>query len=252
MTKATDWESNAPLVIAHRGASAYAPENTIAAFNRAVAIGADAIELDARLTRDGVIVVMHDDTIDRTTDGTGLLRRCSYDELQILDAGSSFSSSFKGERVPTLEQVLQEMGGSVLINVELANSSSPWNSLPDRVIRLVEKLNLIDRVLISSFNPIALRRTRSLNDEIKIGLLIHGRVPALVRSTLKFLVPHEYIHPHESLIRNVRARWDRKINVWTVNDENRMRELLTSGIAGIITDVPDVAIRVRSEVLGEL
>jgi glycerophosphoryl diester phosphodiesterase len=236
MTKATDWESNAPLVIAHRGASAYAPENTIAAFNRAVAIGADAIELDARLTRDGVIVVMH----------------CSYDELQILDAGSSFSSSFKGERVPTLEQVLQEMGGSVLINVELANSSSPWNSLPDRVIRLVEKLNLIDRVLISSFNPIALRRTRSLNDEIKIGLLIHGRVPALVRSTLKFLVPHEYIHPHESLIRNVRARWDRKINVWTVNDENRMRELLTSGIAGIITDVPDVAIRVRSEVLGEL
>ena len=107
-------------MIAHRGASAYAPENTLAAVNLAVELGSDAVEIDARMTKDGIVVAMHDDTIDRTTNGTGLLNRLTYEEIQALDAGSFFSLSFAGERVPTLRRILQEFGNSILINIELA------------------------------------------------------------------------------------------------------------------------------------
>jgi glycerophosphoryl diester phosphodiesterase len=247
MSNISNWESSVPLVIAHRGASAYAPENTIAAFRRAVEVGADAIELDARLSKDGVVLAMHDDTIDRTTDGNGRVRNYTFDELKNFDAGASFSPAFTGERVPSLERILQEFGGTILINIEITDYSSPWTNLPERVIQLVEDFNLTKQVLISSFNPIALMKSRRINHDIKTGLLIHGNEPSIVRNLLMRIVPYDFFHPNDSLMKSSRVGRGSKIIVWTVNNEARMRQLLTMGIAGIITDVPDIAARVRGE-----
>lgn len=249
MIKNVDWESKAPLVIAHRGASAYAPENTMAAFKRAVEIGADAIELDVKLTKDRVVVVIHDDRVDRTTDGSGWVKYLSYEEIKNLDAGSSYSDIFSGELIPTLDQVLRGVGENILMNIELTNYSDARDDLPEKVLEMVESMDMTRRVLLSSFNPIALYKVRKRNREIKSALLVHGREPLLIRYLLELLVPHDYFHPNESLLRGRLPRGHRKINVWTVNEKARIRELLRMGIAGIITDVPDVAMDVRTEYL---
>jgi glycerophosphoryl diester phosphodiesterase len=158
MTSSLRWFSDAPLVIAHRGASLVAPENTIAAFNRAVELGADAIELEAKLTLDGHVVVHHDQTLERTTNGAGKLLTRSLDELKLLDAGFRFQSSFAGERIPTPKEVLEEIGERVLINIELTNYASPADDLPRVVVKLVKDQRLENRVLLSSFNPLALHK----------------------------------------------------------------------------------------------
>src|SRR5512140_263558 len=125
-----------PVVFAHRGASAHAPENTLASFDLAFAQGADAIELDAQLTADGEIVVFHDATLDRATDGTGRLSQKTLAELRALDAGSSFSPKHRGEKIPLLEEVFDAVGKKLFINVELKNYHAPRNDLVPRVCEL--------------------------------------------------------------------------------------------------------------------
>ena len=120
-----NWDSSAPLVIAHRGASMYAPENTLAAFELAIEMGADAIELDTMLTADGIPIVIHDHSLDRTTDGIGSVSSKTVAELKLLDAGSAFDIRFAGERIPTLEEVFSAVGKKIMINVELKNYVSP-------------------------------------------------------------------------------------------------------------------------------
>src|SRR6266545_5505015 len=110
-----------PVIFAHRGACAHAPENTMASFELALAHGADAIELDVKLSSDGYVVVHHDDTVDRTTDGTGRIKNLTLAELKKLDAGSFLSEKFKGEKIPTLEEVFEAVGKRTFINVELTN-----------------------------------------------------------------------------------------------------------------------------------
>ena len=141
------------MVVAHRGASAFAPENTLAAFCLAVEQGADAIELDAKLSADQQIVVIHDKSVERTTDGKGEVRRLTLGQIKSLDAGSFFSSRFAGEPIPTLAEVFEEVGKRVLINVELTNYASPTDDLVDRTAALVKQFGLEERVLFSSFHP---------------------------------------------------------------------------------------------------
>ena len=245
------WQSAAPLVIAHRGASAYSPENTMAAFRLALLQGADAIELDAKLTKDGVVVVMHDDRLVRTTNAVGRIGDLNLDEVEKIDAGLKFSEEFVGEKIPALYKVFDTLGEEILINVELANYASAWDDLPARVIKLIEESGLEARVLIASFNPLALLKCRRISKEIPIALLVHAKGPRLYQSLLRSLLSYDFIHPQESLIDSKllgdELGCGRKVTAWTVNDENRMKELLTLGIAGIITDVPDVAIRIRDE-----
>jgi glycerophosphoryl diester phosphodiesterase len=245
MTENSEWMAGNALIIAHRGASALAPENTMAAFRAALEMKADAIELDAKLSADGVIVVHHDSTLDRTTSGSGPLRSLSAEELRALDAGSSFGAAFAGERIPTLEEVFQELGESLLINVELTNYATPLDDLPERAVSLVRGYRLEERVLFSSFNPIAIRRTKSIAPEIPIGLLLLPLEPGWVRGLLRAATPYDALHPQQGLatidlVAREHAK-DKPINVWTVNDPERMRELLKLGVDGLITDVPDVA-----------
>src|SRR5437867_7569994 len=125
-----------PIIFAHRGASAYAPENTLAAFELALAQNADAIELDVKLSADGHAIVIHDPTVDRTTAHHGRVRDLSLAELSALDAGSFFSEKFHGERIPTLEEVFETMGKRTFINVELTNYSTPHDHLVETVCKL--------------------------------------------------------------------------------------------------------------------
>lgn len=246
------WFESAPRVIAHRGASHRAPENTLRAFTTAVALGADAVELDARLARDGAVVIHHDWTLDRTTDGAGRLDRHTLAELERLDAGKRFGPEFAGERIPTLERVFETLGETVLYDIELSNYRRPFNRLPDAVIRLVRRHKLEDHVLMSSFNPISLRRVEALAPQLPRGLLLMRREPWWMRGPLgpgpvDVLQLEDTLASPESI--DGFHREDHKVHVWVVNDRNRMRDLLAWGVDGLITDLPDVACEVLGDVL---
>ncbi|MGD2252046.1 MAG: glycerophosphodiester phosphodiesterase family protein [Anaerolineales bacterium] len=235
-------------MIAHRGACQRAPENTLAALRLAAELGADAIELDTKLTADGEVVVIHDQTLDRTTSGRGRVAAHTLDQIKALDAGSHFRQQFKCERVPTLREVFEREGQRQLINVEMGNYARPWNQLPDAVVSLVREYRLADRVLLSSFNPVALRKARRLAPEIPCALLTVRFEPKWMRSTLACLLRPDLIHADVRILSEERiAEWHDhgfRVNVWTVNDENRMRNLVAWGVEGLITDVPEAARRV--------
>jgi len=160
-----------PTIFAHRGASVHAPENTLSAFQLGLQQGADAIELDAKLSADGVVVVIHDATVDRTTDGNGAVKKLSLEAIKELDAGSFFDHAFHGERIPTLGEVFEAIGKLTFINIELTNYTSPYDALPEKVAEQVIKHNLQERVLFSSFNPSILCRIHRLLPSVPIGLL---------------------------------------------------------------------------------
>lgn len=242
-----NWDSSAPLVIAHRGASMYAPENTIAAFDLAVEMGADAIELDTMLTADGIPIVIHDHSLGRTTNGSGSVSSTTVAEIKLLDAGSVFDDRFTGEKIPTLEEVFSAVGKKILINVELKNYASPFDRLPEAVVDLVREKGLTDRVLLSSFNPIALVKAQRASPEIRRAALI-GAGPKFVRVFLEAFAKYSAIHPEVSLVyQEFVIKYHaagQKVNVWTVNEESEMMKLLSIGVDGLITEVPDIAKKV--------
>lgn len=243
-----------PTIFAHRGASAHAPENTLASFELALRQGADAIELDAKLTADGQVVVFHDQTVDRTTPHSGRVKDLSLYELRKLDAGSHFDIAFRGERIPTLEEVFKAVGQLTIINVELTNYTSIMDELPEKVAELVKINRLNQRVIFSSFNPLALLRIRRLIPEAPIGLLaLPGLKGALARSWPGRLISYQSLHPEFSdvtpgLVKSIQCRGG-KIFVYTVNQEEDMRRLFEIGVDGIFTDDPILAKQVLGEVI---
>ena len=246
------WSRNAPLVIAHRGASVYAPENTIAAFRLAAELGADAVELDAKLTADGQIIVHHDRTLDRTTNGTGLIQARTLAELRHLDAGSHFNSSYSGERIPTLNEVFRAVADRLLINIELSNYASPFDRLPEAVVKLIREFSLEKRVLLSSFNPVGLMKARKLAPEIQLGLLVVDKEPRWLRAFFNMIAPHEAIHPSIALVSEEMIEDQHRqgcwVNVWTVNELEDIKRLVHLSVEGVITDVPDLAREVVREI----
>ncbi len=235
-----------PTIFAHRGASAYAPENTLPAFELAVRQNADAIELDATLTGDDHVVVFHDDSIDRTTDGQGRIKDLSLAAIRELDAGSFFDESFRGVGIPTLEEVFETVGDKTIINIEIKNYASPFDALPELIAKLITHHNLADRVLFSSFNPLALNRIHKLLPGIPIGLLIvPGLGGRLVRSMFGSWIPHQALHPplqnvSRHLIQN-QHRLGRRVHAYTVNHPEDMIRLFEWDVDGIFTDDPLVA-----------
>jgi glycerophosphoryl diester phosphodiesterase len=237
------------LILAHRGASAHAPENTLAAFQRAIDDGAPAIELDAKLSREGVVVVMHDATVDRTTDGHGFVRSLSLSRLRSLDAGSWFDSTFRGERIPTLDEVFTHFGGRVLINVELTNYTSPFDQLVPKVALLVKKHRLQENVLLSSFYPHNLSTARRLMPEVPRGLLAFPGFKGDWQRLVGRFMSLQAEHPHISDVTHryvdaIHAR-GRMAYVYTANSQAEMRRLFEAGVDGIFTDDPALALRVR-------
>lgn len=245
MLRTNLWTASQHLVIAHRGACRRAPENTLAAFRLAAELGADAIELDAKLTADGHVIVMHDQTLDRTTQGHGLVAHHTLAQIKALEAGAHFSVEFAGEPVPTLAQVLQAVGNRLLINVELGNYATPLDRLAEAVVDVVRAHAMQPRVLLSSFNPIALHRARRADPSIPVGLLLMPREATWQRLLFYLLSPKDFLHLHDRLITPGRvareSRAGRPVIAWTVNDAGRMEALLRMNVHGLITDVPELA-----------
>jgi glycerophosphoryl diester phosphodiesterase len=231
-----------PTIFAHRGAKNHAPENTLAAFRLAVAQGAPAIELDVKLTSDGEIVVFHDRTLERTTNGTGRLQDKTLAALKELDAGSYFSPTFKEEPIPTLTEVFEAVGHKVFINIELTNYATPKDQLPDKVAALVERFGLQTAIMFSSFNHLALQRARQLLPSVPLGLLASpGLLGAPARSWIgRRWVAYQALHP---AIRDVKPglikqahQLGHRVYVYTVNARQDMLRLFKEGVDGIFTD----------------
>ncbi|MEE8390417.1 MAG: glycerophosphodiester phosphodiesterase family protein [Anaerolineae bacterium] len=235
------------LNIAHRGASAAAPANTLAAFERAIELGADGIEFDVHLSADGVSVVIHDFSVDATTDGSGRVAGLTLAQLKELDAGSHFDPAFAGEHIPTLKEVLEIVGNRLLLNIELKTVSLRDNGLEHAVIAQVKQRGLgnDNRVLFSSFNPFSLRRAKKIAPHIPAGLLYAPELALpLQRAWLAPLAPHEARHPEHTMVDAHYIAWARqrnyRVNTWTVDDPHEMRRLINLGVDAIITNVPDV------------
>jgi glycerophosphoryl diester phosphodiesterase len=242
-----------PVIFAHRGASAYAPENTLAAFALAIEQGADAIELDAKLSADGHVIVFHDLTVKRTTGAQGRVQDLTLAKLRSLDAGSSFSPEFHGEKIPLLEEVFESFGRRTFINVELSNHDTPDDNLVETACMLVKKFNLQTRILFSSFHPRSLAKARGLLPEVPRGLLANDGFRAMwVRSFIFYFGNYQALHPHiwTASPQQVRRahRLGRRVHVFTVNEEDHMRKFFRWGVDGIFTDDPPLALRVRGEI----
>ncbi len=238
-----------PIIFAHRGASAHAPENTLAAFRMAAEHGAPAIELDAKLTADGQVMVFHDQVLKRTTGAEGSIRTWKLEDLRKLDAGSFYGRQFAGERIPTLDEVFEEVGKRLFVNVELTNYTSTGDALPEKVAEVVRRHKMEKRVLFSSFAASNLRRIQAALPGAPVGLLaLEGLGGLLARSFWGRRTSPENIHPYlkdvnPSLMKREKS-WGRRVHVWTVNDPQDMRRLQALGVNGIFTDDPRLALQV--------
>ncbi len=236
-------QADRPLIIGHRGASAHAPENTLAAFMLAQAQGADGVEFDVMRCATGEVVVIHDDTVNRTTNGEGRVSAMSLAALRKLDAGN-------GERIPTLNEVIIATAGAscpFLLNIEVKNYATPFDGLEQLVVEVVRRHSCEDRVLFSSFNPLAVRRLAQLAPDIPRGILYHHDMPVHLREVwMAPLVPHEFRHPDigfitPEFVAKLKAQ-GKRVNTWTVNERADIARAAASGVHGIIGDSP-LAIR---------
>jgi glycerophosphoryl diester phosphodiesterase len=259
-TRNPQWPKN----LAHRGASGRAPENTVEAFRLGLESGAKGLEMDAHLTRDKEVVVIHDDTVDRTTDGTGFARDMTLEEIRSLDAGYRFSpdgESFpyrgKGLRVPTLREIFENFPEAA-VNIEIKESQS---GIQEKMFDLIEEYRAEKRTLVASFGYSIIRRFRKVSG---------GRVPTSAsrveisifyfasRVYLEKFVPVNYDalqiptrHRGFEIAtpRFIEAAHSRgvRVDVWTINDEKEMRRLLDLGVDAVMTDEPEILSRVLAE-----
>ena len=204
------------------------------------------IELDVKLSADKHVVVIHDSTLNRTTNGTGKVAETRFPELKALDAGSYFDVSFANERIPTLGEVFQTVGKHTPINIELTNYTSPLDDLPDHVADQVREHNIEERILFSSFNPVALRRIKRYIPVAPIALLAQqGIKGSFARSILAILQEYQALHPHyrdvstEMITRQ--HHLGRKVFAYTVNHAPQLKSLILLGVDGIFTDDPILA-----------
>ncbi|RMF89365.1 MAG: glycerophosphodiester phosphodiesterase [Nitrospinota bacterium] len=230
-----------PLVIAHRGFSGVAPENTLAAFQAAMAIGADMIELDVHLSRDGELVVLHDPDLRRTTNGRGTVRALPLSSIQSFDAGSWFHRAFAGERVPTLREVIELCRGKVGLDIEIKNPFPGYPGIVDKVLHLIRMYHLTaDEVLLSSFDARLLVEIHRKAPSLPIGLITRHYSPALLSQVQQLRATYilYWLRATRTVIRQIKATRTR-LFIWTVNHRRTMRRLLRESVDGIITKYPD-------------
>lgn len=231
---------NQPLVIGHRGAASIAPENTWASFRTAIEEGADGIELDIHLSADGKLIVIHDDTVDRTTDGSGEVWKMTAEELRKLDAGAWFDERFRGERLPLLEEVFALVPPGLLINIEIKGSYG--GKLEEELSRMLDAEGRSHRVVVSSFDHKILQRLKRLRPATAIGLLYSANPVTHLGLTTGMQGEVTSFHPHHRLIGESDITELRRagyaVYPYTPNREEDWRRLVRAGASGIITDRP--------------
>lgn len=231
-------------VWAHRGASAYAPENTLSAFELAVKQGADGIELDVQLTRDNKLVVIHDEKIDRVSNYTGYVKDYSLNELKNFNFNKKFPQ-YRKVSVPTLEEVYELIKPTGLtINVELKNSIVQYEKMEEMLLELESRIGMRNRIIYSSFNHYSIMKLKNMDRNTKVGILFADEFVDVPSYALKIgadaLHPALYILQLPEFISECNVK-KLPLHVWTVNEEEHMRMMIDRNIDAIITDRPDVA-----------
>jgi glycerophosphoryl diester phosphodiesterase len=230
----------APWIVAHRGASGHAPENTLSSFQRAVELGATFIETDLHLTRDARFVAIHDKSLERTTNGKGAVRDHTLAELRGLDAGMWYDRQFMGERIPTLEEILDfACKRDVVFYLEIKYDSA-WG-MHHALVSALQGAETAARTIVLSFDPSTLVALRQLDAAIMMGLLVEGGTPDPVEAALEVgarqLCPRWDLVTPELVERAHRA--DLHVVTWTVNQAEKMRAAVAADVDGVMTDLPD-------------
>lgn len=240
-----------PIInFAHRGASGVCPENTMAAFRRGLELGATGIETDVQLTADGKLVLIHDEELSRTTDGSGFVKDKTLAELKALDAGSWFGAKFRGERLPALEELLELLQDTdTVLNIELKNTTFLYPGMEEKVIAAVREFGMSSRVVLSSFNHYSLVTCKALAPDIRTGILYGDGLyrPWDYAATVGAEALHAYHYAVLPEFVAEAAEHGVRYHPFTVNEPQRMKELMKAGVAGIITDYPDVLATLLAE-----
>ena len=235
-----------PLIWGHRGASGHAPENTLPAFKMAADMGADGVELDIQQTKDGVIVVCHDETIDRTSSGAGWLKDFTFEELRRLDF-SNGNAAYEDVKIPTMEEVFYLLAPTGLtINIELKTGIIFYENIEEKILDLTKKMGWEDRVIYSSFNHYSVRKIKELDPGAKVGLL-YGDGPIDMpgygrRLGADALHPAFYNLQYPDYMEDGR-RYGLDVNVWTVNSTADLMQCREYGVNAVITNYPDKALK---------
>lgn len=238
-------------IFAHRGASGYAPENTLEAFALAIRQGADGIELDVQLSSDGVPVVIHDETVDRVTDKTGYVKDYTLQELKELTVLRNKFPAYSQSKIPTLKEVLEAVKPSgIQVNIELKTGIYWYPDIEKKVAAIVEETGMKDRIVYSSFNHYSVQRLKEIVPDAETAYLYSDvilNVEEYAKDTkVDGLHPAVY-HVKMADFLEEYKKSGLKVRVWTVNEEADMKELIEAGITAVITNYPDVAVRVRKE-----
>jgi glycerophosphoryl diester phosphodiesterase len=247
MTHSIDsWYQGRTLIFGHRGASAYAPQNTLPAFELAAEQGADGIELDVWLSKDRQLVILHDSTLDHTTNSTGYIWDKTLVELKDLDASHSFKDKYGVVVIPTLDEVFEAVGKRLLINVEIKADAGMISGVEQAVADKIAYFGLEQRTIVSSFSADVLRNFRGIKPEVAIGFLHAEETPAEQWEIINEMI-YEARHPHHTLIDDEYMTYAKsqgwRVNTWTVNDAARGLELQQLGVDAIITNHPDMLLR---------
>jgi len=233
-------------ITAHRGASGYAPENTLASMKEAINMKADIAELDVQETLDGKIVLLHDDLLKRTTDSDKNLWELNYDEVKKLDAGSWYGEKFKGELLPSLADVIDLVRGKMQLNIELKNNGHE-KQLVERTVKVVKEKNFSKNCFFTSFDYPKIKKVKEVDPTLKVGLIFK----TIPDSFNVFTANMELLSVHYSLVDAgfvKKAKENGKeVHVWTVNDEAEMKRLIDLGVTSIITNYPDKLKKVLDE-----
>ncbi|EST12308.1 glycerophosphodiester phosphodiesterase [Sporolactobacillus laevolacticus] len=235
-------------VFAHRGSKANRPENTLPSFEEAMRVGSDGIELDVHLTKDQKVVVMHDEKIDRTTNGKGQIKTYTLDQLKQFDAGSWFSAKYKGEQVPTLVQVLELLSDYPgVLNIEFKTDRNVYPGIEARVAQLVDRYRANLPVVYSSFNHESLIRMKKIDPNAELALLLWERLADPWRYTQQVGATAQHLWQPSALSETAVQLHEHgiKVRAWTVNKPKLMQLSFEMGLDAIITDYPEVAIDLR-------
>jgi glycerophosphoryl diester phosphodiesterase len=241
-------------VIAHRGFSGIAPENTLIAFQKAMELGVDFIEIDVHQTKDHVIVVIHDEDIQRTTDGAGLIKEMTYAELQQYDAGIWRGSNFKGQKIPTLEEVLKLVNGKTKLLIEIKDTYNEYEGIEERTLELIERHSAKKWCVLQSFDDFSLERV----------ILMDKRSTFELHKLLEFEIDDLFEEINEGIYKYVKAinidyelltaelvekihAHKFKVYTWTVNKEEAIRKVIEMKVDGIISNFPDRVKKVLAE-----
>jgi len=242
---------NKIILTGHRGAGGLAPENTLVAIKAGLSNKVDRIEVDVRQTKDGQVICIHDDTIDRTTDGKGDVKDLSFSQIRKFSAGIKFSEKFKDEKIPLLDEVIKLVKDSATLVIEIKDGDEIYPGIEKNVINLINKHKAKSKTIVHSFNDSVLFRIHKMDKDIILHKLFIADFPYLQLLTdgnLKITNLEYYSFVSEfsvyykftnrRLIKHVH-KLNKKINVWTVNDINTIGRLINLGVDGIITDYPN-------------